>query len=72
MSQPETSLYPEPTTLEVVLTPESNDRLANLCGQFDENIRQIERRLNVEIHNRGNRFRVVAPPESGEAAIEVL
>ena len=72
MSQPETSLYPEPTTLEVVLTPESNDRLANLCGQFDENIRQIERRLNVEIHNRGNRFRVVAPPESGEAAIAVL
>ena len=72
MSQPETSLYPEATTLEVVLTPESNDRLANLCGQFDENIRQIERRLNVEIHNRGNRFRVVAPPEAGEAAVAVL
>ncbi len=72
MSQPETSLYPEATTLEVVLTPESNDRLANLCGQFDENIRQIERRLNVEIHNRGNRFRVVAPPEAGETAVAVL
>ena len=71
MSQPE-KLHEAASTLEVFLTPESNDRLANLCGQFDENLRQIETRLNVEIHNRGNRFRVVAEPQSAHAAIEVL
>lgn len=71
MSQPE-SLHDASSGLEVVLTPESNDRLANLCGQFDENLRHIESRLNVEIHNRGNHFRVVAPPEAASVAVEVL
>ena len=71
MSQPE-SVYADDSGLEVVLTPENNDRLANLCGQFDENLRHIETRLNVEIHNRGNHFRVVAPPEAASLAVEVL
>ncbi|NNE61179.1 MAG: PhoH family protein [Woeseia sp.] len=43
---------------DVVLEPADNNRLANLCGQFDEHLRQIERRLNVNIASRGNRFRV--------------
>ncbi len=71
MSQPE-SLYEDDSGLEVVLTPENNDRLANLCGQFDENLRQIETRLNVAIHNRGNHFRVVAPHEAASLAVDVL
>jgi len=71
LSQPE-SLHDDTSGLEVVLTPENNDRLASLCGQFDENLRQIETRLNVEIHNRGNHFRVVAPPEAASVAVEVL
>ena len=43
---------------DLVLEPADNNRLANLCGQFDEHIRQIERRLNVEIASRGNQFRI--------------
>jgi phosphate starvation-inducible PhoH-like protein len=43
---------------DVVLEPADNNRLANLCGQFDEHLRQIERRLNVDISSRGNRFRI--------------
>lgn len=43
---------------DVVLEPADNNRLANLCGQFDEHLRQIEQRLNVDIASRGNRFRV--------------
>jgi phosphate starvation-inducible protein PhoH and related proteins len=43
---------------EFILEPADNSRLANLCGQFDEHLRQIERRLNVEIASRGNHFRV--------------
>jgi len=43
---------------DIILEPADNNRLANLCGQFDEHLRQIERRLNVNISSRGNRFRV--------------
>ena len=35
-----------------------NQRLANLCGPLDAHIRQLERRLGVEINNRANSFRV--------------
>ena len=47
-------------------------RLANLCGQFDEHLRQIERRLGVEVNNRGNRFRVIGDEHSVRLAEEVL
>ena len=41
------------------LEPVSHDRLANLCGPLDEHLRQVERRLGVEINNRGNHFRII-------------
>ena len=40
------------------LEPADNVRLANLCGPFDEHLRQLERSLGVCIDNRGNRFQV--------------
>lgn len=45
-------------TCDITLTPVDNRRLANLCGRFDEHLRQIERRLNIEIINRGNAFQL--------------
>ena len=57
---------------DVVLEPADNRRLANLCGQFDEHLRQIERRLNVDISSRGNRFRVTGPPQAARAGSDVL
>jgi phosphate starvation-inducible PhoH-like protein len=57
---------------DVVLEPADNDRLANLCGQFDEHLRQIERRLDVEIASRGNRFRVTGRPGAAEVGGDVL
>ena len=57
---------------DVVLEPADNSRLANLCGQFDEHLRQIERRLNVEIASRGNRFRVTGKPGAAEVGGDVL
>jgi len=57
---------------DIVLEPADNNRLANLCGQFDEHLRQIERRLGVEIANRGNRFRVVGRPGAARAGEQVL
>ena len=57
---------------DVVLEPADNNRLANLCGQFDEHLRQIERRLDVEISSHGNRFRVTGCPGAAEVGGEVL
>ena len=45
---------------DFTLEPFDNERLANLSGPFDANLRQIELRLGVEIANRGNIFRVSA------------
>lgn len=57
---------------DIVLEPADNNRLANLCGQFDEHLRQIERRLNVEIASRGNRFRVTGQPGAAQIGGDVL
>ena len=61
-----------PQTLDFTLEPADNERLANLCGQFDEHLRQIESRLGVEVNNRGNLFRVIGEERSVRAAGEVL
>ena len=57
---------------DLVLEPADNPRLANLCGQFDEHLRQVERRLDVVIRNRGNRFQVEGSREMADAAARVL
>jgi len=46
---------------DFTLTPEDNERLANLAGPFDEHLRQIELKLGVEIANRGHVFRISGP-----------
>ncbi|MGB7542377.1 MAG: PhoH family protein [Burkholderiales bacterium] len=46
----------KPRPLELVLSPVDNQRLANLCGALDENLRQIETALDVSIARRGERF----------------
>ncbi|GMG86510.1 PhoH family protein [Biformimicrobium ophioploci] len=64
----------ETTTLAHSITLEPNDarRLANLCGQFDQHLRQIEERLGVEIRNRGNQFSFYGSSSNARAAGEVL
>ncbi|MBY5921901.1 PhoH family protein [Ferrimonas balearica] len=59
-------------TLEVFLEPAHNQRLAALCGPFDDNLKQIERRLGVEISYRGNHFVVVGQPHRAQGTIELL
>ena len=61
-------MNPQPLSIDFGLEPADNDRLANLCGQFDEHLRQIEQRLGVEINNRGNQFRVIGDPQPAQAA----
>ena len=54
----------QPLSANLVLEPPDNQRLANLCGPLDEHLRQVERRLGVEINNRGNTFQVIGNPKS--------
>ncbi len=58
--------------MEFRLGPADNDRLANLCGQFDEHLRQIESRLGVEVSNRGDQFKVTGQTESVAKARKLL
>jgi len=58
--------------LELVLVPEEPGRLARLCGQFDENLRQIEARFGLSIRNRGNRFEILGPAAQARLGSEAL
>lgn len=51
---------------DVSLAPEDNNRLASLCGQFGDHLRLIERRMGVEISNRGGEFRIIGEEEALE------
>jgi len=46
--------------------------LANLCGQFDEHLRQIESRLGVEISSRGNHFQIMGSNRPVNAAQKII
>lgn len=59
-------------TLDLELLPSDNTKLANLCGQMDKNLRQIERRLGIEINNRGNRFRLIGTSDAIKIGSELL
>ncbi|MDE2156900.1 MAG: PhoH family protein [Xanthomonadaceae bacterium] len=57
---------------DFTLDPQDNARLANLCGPFDEHLRQIELRLGVEINHRGHLFQVIGTDVTARAADKVL
>jgi phosphate starvation-inducible PhoH-like protein len=69
---PEGLLNTATHAVDITLEPADNDRLAELCGQFDDHLRQLEQRLGVEINSRGNRFRVIGDAGSVQQACEVL
>jgi phosphate starvation-inducible protein PhoH and related proteins len=53
---------------DFTLSPDDPERLANLCGPFDEHLREIEMRLGVEIANRGSVFRINGDKKAVDAA----
>ena len=64
------------STLNLHLEPADNQRLASLCGPFDDNVKQLERRLGVEISYRDNHFQLLgkqaqveAPPSSSSTSM---
>lgn len=60
------------TTMNVYLEPAETRRLATLCGPFDDNIKQMERRLGVEIIYKNNHFTIVGLPRSVLSANNLL
>ncbi len=61
-----------PESIDLLLEPLDNEQLANVCGQLDENLRHIERRLGIEINNRGNHFRLIGERHAIRAGEQVL
>ncbi len=57
---------------DLILEPMDNQRLINLSGQLDEHLRLIERRLGVEINNRGNVYSIIGDNDAIHAARAVL
>ena len=60
------------TTLDLHLEPADSQRLASLCGPFDDNLKQIERRLGVEIIYRNNHFQILGKELQAHAVCELL
>ena len=58
--------------LNLELEPADTERLANLCGQFDQHLKQIESRLQVDIFCRGNLFAVQGEPRQARATSRLL
>jgi phosphate starvation-inducible protein PhoH and related proteins len=60
------------TTTRLNLTPENNQRLFNLCGQYNENLNLITKRLDVNIKNRGHQFILQGNSAAVKTAEQVL
>ena len=65
-------LETQPAAFSVTLEPNDAHRLASLRGQFDDNLRLIEGRLNVEIRSRDNFFAVYGDPGPAKHATDTL
>ncbi len=68
----ESSAESDDATEEFAIEGADNALLANLCGQFDEHLRQIEQRLAIRVSNRGNRFRLTGKPAAVAMGAGVL
>ena len=66
------SLSEKITSKNLTLKPQDNIRLAKLCGTLDENLRQIESYMQVEISNRGNNFIIKGTEESVPKTSELI
>ena len=60
------------SSVDLVLLPNENDRLVNFCGQYDEHLRHLEKRLGVQIANRGNHFQISGSEEAVNACHVVM
>ena len=67
--RPET---PMSQRVSLELEPADTERLASLCGQFDQHLKQIEDRLLVDIFCRGNLFTIQGETRQARATTRLL
>lgn len=60
------------TTVHLDLVPQDSDRLAVLCGSFDDNLKQIERRLGLEIVYKDAHFQIIGEHRYAQACNDLL
>jgi len=58
--------------LDLSFTPVDNQRLANLCGALDENLKQIESAFDVSIARRGENFSISGAADPARLAAQAL
>ncbi len=58
--------------LETVVEFPDNFLLIDLCGEYDRNLAEIEKKLGVQILRRGNQLAVIGEPEQAKEARDVL
>jgi len=58
--------------LDFELVPTDNSRLANLCGQFNEHLHQLESHFDVGIACRSNHFQIEGRDENQRAAMAAI
>ncbi|OZI13954.1 hypothetical protein CE195_04760 [Sodalis-like symbiont of Philaenus spumarius] len=59
-------------TKEIMLEPADNNQLLILYGPFDDNIKQLEHRLGIEINRCDNTFKLVGKPLCINPAASIL
>jgi phosphate starvation-inducible PhoH-like protein len=65
-------LHPPVVILRHAFIPPDNNRLAHLCGSFDEHLRAIEAGLDVKISRRNESFRIEGPKQRAQQAVALL
>lgn len=58
--------------VEISFSPADNQRLANLCGVLDENLKQMENAFDVEISHRGEHFSLYGAVDQIRLAVTAL
>ena len=59
-------------TQQLVLQPDDFKRLNNLCGVLNANIDLLEKHLNININNLGNKFTISGKESAVNRAIKIL
>jgi len=54
------------------LRPQDNARLVNLCGQFNQNLHQLEHYFDVGIDCRGNHFQIRGNDSNAQSAMDAI
>ncbi len=60
------------TTLHFTLNPVDSQRLLNLCGEYNKNLKTIEKHLGVTINNRGHDFTIIGSKNAAQQAQQII